>query len=105
MLSGAHHLTRLELDNVSIEPGILSDKTRLQHLELAAPGTMGCDIVGGSDGVQELLGHLQAMQQLTRLNLGRSLKATAPAAAYSALTASSKLQHLDLCDSRLPAGV
>jgi hypothetical protein len=54
MLSGVHHLTRLELVCVSIEPGILSGKTRLQHLELAAPGTMGCDISGSSEGVREL---------------------------------------------------
>ena len=85
VLSGAHHMTRLELDCVPIASGILSGKTRLQHLEFAAPGTMGCDIAGGWEGVQELLGHLQSMKQLTHLSLGRSLKAPAPAAVAHAL--------------------
>lgn len=84
---------------MSIEPGILSGKTQLQHLELAAPGTMGCDISGSSEGVRELLGHLQPMHQITHLSLGRSLKAPAPAAAYSVLTSSSKLQRLKLCEA------
>jgi hypothetical protein len=45
------------------------------------------------------------LQQLTYLNLECSLEATAPAAAYSALTASSKLKHLNVNRCMLPTGV
>jgi hypothetical protein len=54
------------------------------------------------------LSHLQPLQQLTNLNLAHSLTAdeqdSPPAAAYAALTASSKLQHLDLTGCTLQAG-
>jgi hypothetical protein len=48
------------------------------------------------------------MQQLTHLDLTHTLAhggPNPPAAAYAALTASSKLQHLDISKCRLPAGV
>jgi hypothetical protein len=58
------------------------------------------------------LSHLQEMQQLTYLDFrARSLhrfftlQASAPPEAYSALTASSKLQHLDISGCKVPAGV
>jgi hypothetical protein len=65
-------------------------------------------VVGGSDGMAKLLSHLQHLQQLTYLDLHRSLlyvEASPPAAAYSVLTASSKLQHLDISYCTVPAGV
>jgi hypothetical protein len=144
MLSGAHHLTRLEASGnwhedgpYWIEPGILSGKTRLQHLQLAT-----CCIVGKT-GCAQLLPYLRDLQQLTHLNLGNSHtweegdippaawdnshtweegdippaawenshtweeppEGDIPAAAFSALTASSKLQHLDISDCMLPAPV
>ena len=85
---------------VFLEPCILNGLALLQHLVLGA-----CEIVGRSEGLQEFLSLLQRMQQLTYLDLGVTLCALAPAAAYSALTASSKLQHLGLYMCTLPAGV
>jgi hypothetical protein len=111
MLSGMQLLTRLELSpdcleetEVELEAGALAGKTQLQHLCLR-----GCDIHGGAAGVAQLLSNLQPMQQLTYLSLHHSLlegeDSTPPAAAYAALTASSKLQHLDIRECILPAGV
>jgi hypothetical protein len=102
-LSGAEQLTRLQVDGGSliIEPGILSSKTRLQHLQLKY-----CSMTGTA-GVARLLAEMQRLQQLTHLSLRHSLggqQAIAPAEAYSALTASSKLQHLEVSECILPAG-
>jgi hypothetical protein len=59
--------------------------------------------------VAQLLHHLQPLQQLTHLSMSGSLQAvegsTPPASACAALTASSKLQHLDICRCILPADV
>ena len=79
------------------EASALAGKTQLQHLELVQ-----CTIipikVGRSPGSAELLSHLEHVQQLTFLSLSNSLCTSLgpPITAYSALTASSKLQHLDL---------
>jgi hypothetical protein len=97
------NLTHLQLSSVvEVEPGALAGKAQLQHLELCR-----CDIPGGTAGVSEFLSHLQQLQQLTHLTVSRTLqdrKAVPPAAAYSALTASSKLQHLDISTTVLPPG-
>ena len=89
-LSGAQHLTCLQLHSadadVVIHPAVLAGRTALQHLSLY------CSMDGGSGGATELLSHLQHLQQLTYLDLNSTLKAIAPAAAYSALTASSNLR-------------
>jgi hypothetical protein len=56
---------------------------------------------------EALLSHLQPLQQLTQLCLAHSFQARAggpPAAAYAALTASSRLQQLDLRCCAIPAG-
>jgi hypothetical protein len=106
MLSGLQGLTCLKVfkpHNVGVvEAGVLADKSQLQHLEL-----VDCSIADGSAGVAELLFQLQFLQQLTCLDLRWTLFGcdTAPAAAYSALTASSKLQHLDISCCSLPPGV
>jgi hypothetical protein len=104
MLSGANYLTRLELQNCSVEPGVLAGKTLLQHLWLSS-----CDLIGGAAGVAQLLSHMQHMHQLTHLDVGSSLKVAtegkSSGAAYAALTASSKLQRLHLNECRLPVGV
>ena len=106
---GSEQLTRLELhgqvaaDMLSsscFEAALLAGRTQLQHLELKL-----CVVLGRTAGVTELLSHLQHMQQLTRLCLTRSMRDVASAAAYSALIASSKLQHLDISNSKLPEGV
>jgi hypothetical protein len=58
--------------------------------------------------VAQLLSDLQPMQQLTHLKLHSSLQVAgshAPVSTYAALTASSKLQHLDISSCTLPAGV
>jgi Ran GTPase-activating protein (RanGAP) involved in mRNA processing and transport len=106
MLSGTHNLTHLSLPtDVTLEPGALTGKTRLQHLELDQ-----CDLVPfAGTGVAQLLPHLQHLQQLTYLSMTWCLQADAdgnlPATAYSALTASSKLQHLDISNCVVPIGV
>ena len=101
ILSGLSDLTHLEL-YCSFEPGVLDGKTKLQHLECSKP-------LGSAAGAAQLLSQLQHMQQLTHLGLGCSLKAvkrgSPPATAYSALTASSHLQHLTISECELPADV
>jgi hypothetical protein len=75
MLSGAHHLTRLQLaESLIVEPAVLAGKTRLQHLQI-----VNCTIVdaagmaAGSADVRQLLSHLQQLQQLTHLDLSGTL--------------------------------
>jgi hypothetical protein len=105
-LSGLQLVTQLKLQGVLgssvFEPGALAGKTQLQHLEI-----LSYIIAGGSAGVAELLSNLQDKQQLTHLNLSRSLQEAdiAPLTAYSGLTCSSKLQHLDISSCTLPATV
>ena len=107
-LAGMAHLTRLQVKQCRVEPAALAGKTQLQHL-----GLDRCSIPGGAAGVAALLSYLPPLQQLTHLSLPASLKWSAdveegpPAAAYSALTASSKLQLLNLAVCMLPvsAGV
>ena len=107
-MSGLQRLTRLQLatsdrygtdhGHVSVEPAALSGKTGLQHLELCKGR-----IAYGAAGEGQLLAHVGELQQLAYLSLCDSLihHAAPPgsdnsAAAYSALTASSKLQHLNI---------
>ena len=106
MLSSLHSLTRLDLVGCWFQPGVLSGKTLLQHLNLNywLTGVMTLW------GVQQLLSHLQPLHQLTHLSLRGTMGASnvgggPPAAPYSALTASSKLQHLDINHCALPAGL
>ena len=111
VLSGTHHLTRLELsgehtdDGVYLfEPGVLAGKTQLRHLQLAY-----CRVLGDQAGVARLMSHLWGLPQLTHLNVWHSVLAFAEgnpsAATFSALRAISKLQHLGLCGCTLPVGV
>ena len=113
MLSGLQQLTSLNVrggyggGTRTLEPGALAGLTQLQHLAVVAFST-----AGGSAGVAQLLYHLQHMQQLTHLDLSFTLRNGSPsveaeassAAAYSALTASSKLRHLNIGFCTLPAG-
>jgi hypothetical protein len=101
MLTGMHNLTCLRLSSIGeVEPGAVAGKSKLQHLQLCR-----CNVSSGTAGVSELLSHLQQLQQLTHLTVSRTLTGpeAAPAAAYSALTASSTLQHLDICLMAMPA--
>jgi hypothetical protein len=105
MLAAACALTCLMLYGVSFEPDALAGKALLQHLHLER-----CSIKGSA---AQLLPQLQHLQQLTHLELEDSLAQAVPAvnggnpiaAAYAALTASSKLQHLSINEYRLPAGL
>jgi hypothetical protein len=106
MLSGLQRLTCLKVisscNGEQFEPDALTSKTQLQHLEVVA-----CGIPGGSVGIAELLSHLQHLQQLSylkfQLNYGIGGPGP-PAAAYSALTSSSRLQHLEIGYWPVPVG-
>jgi hypothetical protein len=102
MLASMHNLTCLHMSSgVEVEPGAVAGKTKLQHLELC-----GCKVPGGAAGVSDFLSHLQQLQQLTHLTVSQTFKsreAVPPAAAYSALTASSKLQPLNINHMAMPA--
>jgi hypothetical protein len=102
MLSGTPSLTRLELPEtaagVVFDAAVLDGKDQLQHLHM-------CNVAIDADA--ELLTLLQHLHQLTHLCLSHCLTGaggTPPTAAYAALTASSKLRHLDISGCTLPAG-
>jgi hypothetical protein len=97
MLLGVSSLTRLELSAFDgIDAGVLAEKPLRQHLALPCLDT----------DPLELMSQLQNMQQLTYLDLsGSDLKwGSPPAAAYAALTASSRLQHLDISSCQVRVG-
>lgn len=124
VLAFTPYLSHLQLADCSVEPRVLAGKTQLQHVDFS-----GCSISGGAaGGVVGFMSNLQPLQQLTYLKLTDSLQAgrdgnlewkvqpvdgtlqvvnqgIPPAAAYSALTASNRLHHLDVSDCVLPAGV
>jgi hypothetical protein len=104
MLAGSCNLTCLELSRCIVDPGALTGKTLLQRLHLHA-----VEVEGGAAGEARLLSRLQGLQQLTEVNVAHSLKTaqrdSPPATAYAALTASSRLQALNISNSTLPAGV
>jgi hypothetical protein len=89
-----------------MRPGALAGLTKLQHLNFDS-----CEWSGPAEdeGTGNPMPDLRQLTQLTYLRLCNSLSAyqasNIPAAAYSALTASSKLQHLDISECVLPAGV
>lgn len=84
----------------SIDPLLLAPLTALQHLDLE-----NTPPAGGTKSAELLLGVLAKLQHLTFLDLSHCLldTAPAPAAAYSALTASSNLAFLDIQGAQLPA--
>ena len=104
MLSSMCCLTHLRLHRCKIEQGTLAGRTQLQHVSLVQ-----CEWADGAAWLAQMLSYLQHMQQLTHLCLDASLKTindtNPPAAAFSALTASSKLQHLGVNSCMLPEGV
>jgi hypothetical protein len=107
--AGAPNLTRLGcMHGISFNPAILVGQTRLQVLCLGSTVKME-----GASCLKQLLAGLQEMEQLTQLELwtfqlgkapvdGMLDGVEIPAAAYSALTASSNLQHLRLRGCTLP---
>ena len=92
MLPGACNLTHLHIYGGTMEPSVLAGKALLKDLQLS------CRIPDGVAGATRLLSHMQHLQQLTHLDLQGSVfdceDGSLPAAAYAALTASSKLQRL-----------
>jgi hypothetical protein len=100
MVQPMQQLTCLELAFVQLKQGALANMTQLRHLELAF-----CTLKG-AEGVEQLLHQLQHLPHLTHLDLVNSLICAEDnplAAAYSALTASSKLQHLNISGAMVPA--
>jgi hypothetical protein len=101
VMSGMHCLTRLDLNTIKAAPGVLANKTQLQHLSLLCFARTGVEL-------WQLLSDLQQLQQLTHLSINvpreGNDRGDPPAAAFSALTASSKLHHLDVAYWALPAG-
>ena len=104
MLLETQKLTRLSVRSCSVEPGVLAGKTQLQHLE-ERECYWSC--AGPPCATAHLLSRLQDLQALTHLSLRGSVPVdrTIPAAAFSVLTASSKLHHLDISCNMLPAAV
>jgi hypothetical protein len=129
MLCATHHLTRLELvrsdwdrdSKCRVEAGVLASKPRLQHLRIDR-----CQVLGAATEQAQLLSYLQPLQELTYLHLGSGrptdstitapwrpgvivynpdATGSPPVAAYAALTASSKLQLLNISYSVLPESV
>jgi hypothetical protein len=89
-------LRSLELrDGAGLQPSVLSNMTELQKLVLQATGLRGSSMQG-------LLDVLPQLQQLTELCLFDAMRDTTPAAQYSALVSSSKLEKLDLSCCFLP---
>jgi hypothetical protein len=101
-LSANRKLMRLECDRVDFEPSALSGKTQLQHLSMYK-----CTISGGAAGVARMMAELSHIQ-LTHLHLIKTMEpveeGNPPASAYAALTASSKLQYLNIANCELPTG-
>jgi hypothetical protein len=114
LLSGMQQLTQLKVhscympgatvhNSSSFDPGALVGHAQLQHLELHY-----CTLVGGSAGTAQLLLYLPHLQHLTSLDFRGSLprdQTGPPDAAYSALTASSKLVHLGVSVCTVPQSV
>jgi hypothetical protein len=105
VLSGACNLTRLVVDSAYVDPEGMDGLTQLQHLHLSSCALRSLH----EGGVALMLSLLQQLQQLTHLHLPDTLQdpwdGGAPAAAYSALTASSKLQHVDIREAWVADGV
>lgn len=96
-------LQRLQLRKPGwLDPSVLSSMQQLRYLELTDVSTK----IGSEERHAVLLAAIPLMQQLTYLRwAGASPAMATPLAAYSALTASSKLQqlHLSGVDRRLQA--
>jgi hypothetical protein len=103
ILSGMKHLTRLHLGRyVEVKRGALDAQTQLLHLQLRLNGWSS-----RAEGAAQLLSQLGHLQQLTHLQYRSSLvvEGPPPVAAFSALTASNKLQYLEVSRGTLPLGV
>lgn len=108
-LSNLQHLTELKISGIGVaEAGtVLAQLTNMQHLVLTQCFGLHAAALQGLSRLQhlhldkvhimtELLAALPGLQELTHLSLEGSMLDRAPAAAFTALTASSKLAHLRL---------
>lgn len=104
-LSGAAALTGLLLVNASFCPACLAGKTQLKQVMLSSCSLHSTE--PGTAEVEQLLSQRQSLQQLCSLSLKGCLRDADSAAtsSFSALTASSNLEHLDLRGCTLPANV
>ena len=105
MLAGACRLTALVLSRVpALDPAVLQGKSLLQHLELRSCYAQP----RGAAGKAQLLSQLQPLSQLTHMVVRGTLWAwdgdAPPAAAYAGVTASSRLQQLNVGSCTLPVG-
>jgi len=83
----------------SVDPSVLAGLSQLQELYLA------CRDPWDAEDCAAMLAGIGQQQGLLRLNIhGFHCWSSPSAAAYSALTASSQLQHLELLSDELPAG-
>lgn len=104
MVAGMHQLSRLDLDfQFIVEPDALACLRRVQHLRVCI----------GEEDESAVVASVRQLQRLTRLtHLSLSIRGEAPeestaaaaAAAFSTLTASSQLQHLEMrAEGAMPA--
>jgi hypothetical protein len=101
MLAGAGNLTRLEISGaVKLGPGALASLTQLQNLSASIHNS-------GVIEIGRLLSELPQLLQLTNLgcNLDVGDAGSTPAAAFSALTASSELRIPHVSNCKLPTDV
>lgn len=113
MLGPLSRLTCLRiLNSVDIggylEPSALAGKARLRHLQ-ARRLFYAWDFGGAAETcTRAFLADLQQLQELTHLDLHGALRfniGTTPAACYSTITASTNLEHLDICCNKFPPSV
>ena len=118
MLAGMSQLTCLKADCVMpsfpskmrtiFQAEALEGKTQLQHLEITNYQRVVTGLIRFmQDGTAELLSHLGTLQQLTYLSLSGTMGGTSPCwlvDAYSALTASTNLHHLNISGIDLQGG-
>jgi hypothetical protein len=109
MLSGAHILTRLEVVQNTVDPECLAGRSRLRHLRLRSQSKLG-----DASFTLQLLSRLEDLQ-LTHLDVGFDYPSSSLLSmiglsedtrrAFSALTASSTLEYLNIEGWELPEGV
>jgi len=96
-------LTTLSLEDVQLDLVCLQDCTQLQELVLTAVTIISADGAAGAAALHTLVGRLGQLQSLQLCDLQYDWHIAT--AAYSSLTASSKLQKLILIVADLPPGV